>query len=104
MYGARLKNPLSVPTSGQYGIFVTTSYFHEQVYKEVRTDQHPVVLVCGRDIVETLRAKGVSDEHRLRSWLEGRYWPQESMAPTAGPSDASQSLKTRNGNSSAAGH
>src|SRR5207248_165835 len=44
----------------QFGVFVTTSYFGSQAYKEVRLDQHPVVLIAGRDIVDALRAAGVA--------------------------------------------
>jgi hypothetical protein len=25
----------------QFGVFITTSYFHHQAYEEVRLDQHP---------------------------------------------------------------
>src|SRR5438046_1353682 len=31
-----------------FGILVTTSYIHHQAYEEVRTDQHPIVFICGR--------------------------------------------------------
>ena len=64
----------------QFGVFITTSYFNEQVYREVRQDQHPVVLVCGRDIVELLRSKGMSTVAEVEGWLEERYAP---LAPQA---------------------
>jgi hypothetical protein len=54
----------------QFGVFVTTSYFHHQVYSEVREDQHPIALVCGRDIVDVLRAHGRGDLSSLRAWLD----------------------------------
>jgi len=30
-----------------FGVFVTTSHFDAQAYKEVREDQHPIILICG---------------------------------------------------------
>src|SRR5262249_46793565 len=57
----------------QFGVFVTTSYFNDQVYKEVRQDKHPVVLVCARDIVEVLRSKGMGNISKVQDWLESRY-------------------------------
>jgi hypothetical protein len=53
----------------QFGVFVTTSYFHSQVYAEVRADGHPIVLVSGRDIVAALRDAGISDLPSVRTWL-----------------------------------
>ncbi|MGH2777282.1 MAG: restriction endonuclease [Actinomycetota bacterium] len=53
-----------------FGVFVTTSFFNRQVYSEVRSDRHPIVLVSGRDVIDTLRARGYSDVPAVRSWLE----------------------------------
>jgi hypothetical protein len=36
------------------GIFVTTSYFENQVQKELIEDRHPVILVSGGDICTAL--------------------------------------------------
>jgi hypothetical protein len=57
----------------QFGVFVTTSYFNGQVYREVRHDQHPVVLICARDIAEVLASKGIATEASVRHWLRDRY-------------------------------
>jgi hypothetical protein len=57
----------------QFGVFVTTSHFNDQVYREVRQDQHPVVLICARDIVEILASKGITTESGVRQWLHDRY-------------------------------
>jgi AspBHI-like restriction endonuclease/restriction endonuclease len=57
----------------QFGVFVTTSHFNKQVYREVRQDRHPVVLVCGRDIVDVLRSQGVTAEAEVLRWLRDRY-------------------------------
>jgi hypothetical protein len=53
----------------QFGVFVTTSYFNQQVYSEVRSDVHPIVLISGRDIVDALRAAGHSGMASVQAWL-----------------------------------
>jgi hypothetical protein len=57
----------------QFGVFVTTSYFARQAYEEVRADAHPVVLICGRDIVDILEQNHVSSPSEVRSWLRANY-------------------------------
>jgi hypothetical protein len=57
----------------QFGVFVTTSYFNAQVYEEVRADGHPVILICGRDIVETLRATGIATTQTTEAWLHHEF-------------------------------
>lgn len=57
----------------QFGVFVTTSYFNNQVYKEVRQDQHPIVLVCARDIIDVLRSNGIGTSSEARRWLASNY-------------------------------
>ena len=54
----------------QYGVLVTTSYLGEQPYKEIRNDGHPVVVVSGKDIVETLKRHGYGTEKAVLRWLE----------------------------------
>ncbi|WP_116246240.1 restriction endonuclease [Nocardiopsis sp. FIRDI 009] len=57
----------------QFGVFVTTSYFHAQAYQEVRDDHHPVVLMCGRDIADLLKARGFSSPQDVRQWLQASF-------------------------------
>jgi hypothetical protein len=52
----------------QFGILVTTSYLHEQAYKEVIQDGHPVVIVAAKDIAEKLKSRFGSTE-TVRNWL-----------------------------------
>jgi hypothetical protein len=40
---------------GQYGIFVTTSYFTKQAQEEVLEDRYPTSLVAGADLVRIMR-------------------------------------------------
>ncbi|MFI5779244.1 restriction endonuclease [Nocardia sp. NPDC051570] len=57
----------------EFGVFVTLSYFVEQVYHDVGEDSHPVALVCGSDVVETLRRQGFGDVASVRAWLDSRF-------------------------------
>ncbi|WP_229699858.1 restriction endonuclease [Streptomyces kronopolitis] len=53
-----------------FGVLVTTSHFHKQVQEEVHEDGHPIALICGRDIVDTLREHGRATVSAVRQWLE----------------------------------
>ena len=57
----------------QYGVLVTTSYLGDQPYREIREDGHPVIVVSGRDIVETLRAKDLTTVEAVEDWLATRF-------------------------------
>ena len=57
----------------QFGVFVTTSYVHDQAYREVREDQHPIVFITGRDIAEVLKANDKSTVAAVTSWLEQQF-------------------------------
>ncbi|WP_280215987.1 restriction endonuclease [Nocardia cyriacigeorgica] len=59
----------------QFGVFVTLSYFGAQAYKEVRDDGHPIVMVCGKDVVDTLRQNGIGNAQRVKAWLESQFPP-----------------------------
>ncbi|MFJ5225747.1 restriction endonuclease [Streptomyces sp. NPDC088400] len=56
-----------------FGVLVTTSYFHKQVQEEVHEDAHPISLVCGRDIVDVLRQHGRTTVSAVRQWLEQSF-------------------------------
>lgn len=53
----------------EFGVFVTTSYVDRQAYQELRADKHPVVVICGADIVRLLKSAGYASEDSLRKWL-----------------------------------
>lgn len=57
----------------QFGVLVTTSFVHEQAYREIRSDAHPVVILAGADLVRLLRARGLTTPETLISWLEERF-------------------------------
>jgi hypothetical protein len=56
---------------GQYGIFVTTSYYTRQAQEEVLEDGYPVRLYSGLDIINFLRELKLIDFDRIKeSWLK----------------------------------
>jgi hypothetical protein len=55
----------------EFGVLVTTSFVHEQAYREVIDDGHPVVLVTAIDIVQSLREAGYSTPSLVSNWLDG---------------------------------
>ncbi|MEU1509195.1 restriction endonuclease [Kitasatospora sp. NPDC005748] len=66
-----------------FGVLVTTSYFNQQMQKEIRDDEHPVVLICGRDIVDLLRQHGYTSRTAVEEWLAKRYPAPASGTPVA---------------------
>ncbi|WP_202868895.1 restriction endonuclease [Kribbella antibiotica] len=66
----------------EFGVFVTTSYFGTQAYTEVRTDGHPIALICGQDIVDALKAHGHTNAASVRAWLAAKSVPE--VEPSVG--------------------
>ncbi len=56
----------------QFGVLVTTSYVHNQAYKEVSDDGHPVVILSGVDVIGLLPPH-LRLESAIRPWLEARF-------------------------------
>ncbi|WP_211233027.1 restriction endonuclease [Solirubrobacter soli] len=59
----------------QFGVFVTTSGLNRQAYAELRDDQHPVVVICGRDITDLLKEHGYATPEAVKSWLSANFPP-----------------------------
>ena len=57
----------------QFGIFVTTSYVGDQAYKEIIEDEHPIVIISGRDIIEILYNAGICSAELLNDWLSTNF-------------------------------
>ena len=57
----------------EFGVMVTTSYVHEQAYREIREDGHPIVVMSGADIVKVLRGVGITTIAALSAWLEQEF-------------------------------
>lgn len=57
----------------QFGILVTTSALDEQAYKEIKEDEHPIVVISAIDIVRLLRDTGYATVSAVNSWLERSF-------------------------------
>src|SRR3954451_3208753 len=56
---------------GQYGIFVTTSYYTKQAQEEVLLDSYPVRLLSGIHLVSFLRELKLVEGTQIKAeWLE----------------------------------
>jgi hypothetical protein len=59
----------------QFGVLVTTSYVAEQAYRELRDDEHPVVVLAARDLVQILTDHQLGTPAAARTWL-GQEFPR----------------------------
>ena len=57
----------------QFGILVTTSYLSLQAYREIKEDQHPIVVISGADIVTLLRSCGYASPTSVQEWLDDNF-------------------------------
>jgi Restriction endonuclease AspBHI N-terminal/Restriction endonuclease len=56
---------------GQYGLFVTTSYFTKQTQEEVLQDAYPTSLIAGGDLVRMLRELRIARRGAIsKAWLK----------------------------------
>ena len=62
----------------QFGILVTTSYVHDQAYKEVAEDGHPILIITASDIAYIL-ARNMVDSSKINSWLTNIDLNQERL-------------------------
>jgi Restriction endonuclease len=53
----------------QFGILVTTSHIDSQAYREIKEDQHPIVVISAIDIVTILRSHGHATPSAVSAWL-----------------------------------
>ena len=53
----------------QFGILVTTSYLDVYAYKEIKEDQHPVIVIAASDIVELLFRNGYQNATAVSNWV-----------------------------------
>jgi hypothetical protein len=68
----------------QFGVIVTTSCVDLQAYKEIKEDQHPILVIAAQDIVELLRRNGRGSLETVEKWLAEEF--------PAGDQDRSSSL------------
>ena len=57
----------------QFGILVTTSYLDVYAYKEIKEDQHPILVIAARDIADLLRRNGISTRDQVLAWLQREF-------------------------------
>ncbi len=58
-------------TRGEYGIFVTTSFFTENAQREVLDDRYPVHLISGVDLVNILKERQILKNGKISpDWLQ----------------------------------
>lgn len=57
----------------QFGILVTTSYLDIQAYKELKNDEHPIIVVSGVDIVRILNQAGIKTKDEVVKWLKANF-------------------------------
>lgn len=62
----------------QFGVLVTTTCVDLQAYKEIKEDQHPIVIISATDIVELLRRNGRGDESAVTKWLNEDFPKEQS--------------------------
>jgi len=63
----------------QFGVIVTTSCIGLQAYKEIKEDQHPILVIAAQDIVELMRRNGRGSPEAVRTWLNEEY-PSDDQA------------------------
>lgn len=52
----------------QFGVLITTSYVHEQAYKEIIEDGHPILVMSATDIADVLRKNAITSNN-IGEWL-----------------------------------
>jgi hypothetical protein len=57
----------------QFGILVTTTWVDLQAYKEIKEDQHPIVVISATDIVGLVRRSGRGAVSDLAAWLNSEF-------------------------------
>ena len=57
----------------QFGIIVTTSFVADQAYKEIIEDQHPIIVISGKDIIDILMNAGINTLDMVNEWLKSNF-------------------------------
>lgn len=65
----------------QFGVFITTSFISNQVYREVRVDGHPVAFISGADIVAAIKKMGHETPKQLTSFLNVEHPVEDAEYP-----------------------
>jgi hypothetical protein len=65
----------------QFGVLVTTTWVDLQAYKEIKEDQHPIVVVSAADIVDLLRRNGKGNADLVAAWLNKEFPRKTDLPP-----------------------
>ncbi|MEJ0022883.1 MAG: restriction endonuclease [Alphaproteobacteria bacterium] len=65
----------------QFGVIVTTSCVDLQAYKEIKEDQHPILVVAAQDIVDLLRRNGRGGVEAVTTWLNDEFPGEDAVQP-----------------------
>lgn len=57
----------------QFGVLVTTSAIAAEAYKEVRSDGHPIIFICGYDLVRILIDRDINTVEKLNYYLANNF-------------------------------
>jgi len=57
----------------EFGVFVTTSFISKQAYQEIIEDNHPIIFITGKDIVDILIKNGINSEKNLETFLKNNF-------------------------------
>jgi hypothetical protein len=57
----------------QFGVLITTSYVDQQAYREIKDDQHPIVVITSADIADLMIRSGYATKNDVRIWLEHSF-------------------------------
>jgi hypothetical protein len=57
----------------EFGVLVTTSAVARQAYEEVREDRHPIIFLCGKDIVDILSVNGFNTPQLVSDLLNNEF-------------------------------
>lgn len=57
----------------QFGVIVKTSCVDLQAYKEIKEDQHPIIVIAASDIVDLLRRSGRGTVDATMQWLNEEF-------------------------------
>src|SRR5262249_1518286 len=64
----------------QFGVLVTPSYVAPQAYQELREDDHPVVVISARDIVDIFKRHGLATVGDVDAWLQREFPMNQDLA------------------------
>lgn len=57
----------------QFGVLVTTGYVDQQAYREIKDDQHPILVISASDIAALLVRSGYGTAADVKVWLERSF-------------------------------